>query len=682
MKKYRIEGLDCPKCAAKLEDQLKRSGVDARIDFSSSTLIIDGQTFKEVEEVIHKHSPEITLLESPDVEKDLPIKELVKLLFSGVLFFIALVFSPFIHGNNELLEYGLFVTAYLVAGGNTVLKAFRNLFKGDLFDESFLMTVATMGAFAIHELPEAVAVMIFYSLGELLEAIALRKSRRSVKELIDLRAEEVNQIIDGQLRTVPASQIQPGDRFVVKPGERIPIDGLVNSGSTWIDKSLLTGESSPVPVKEGDIVLAGTINKSGVIEVTASTNLQKSYTSRMLELVEEGTSRKSNRERFITRFSKLYTPTVVSIATAIAVFPPLLFGGGFSDWVHKALILLVISCPCALVISVPLSYFVGIGKASREGILFKGSNYLESLGKIDSIFIDKTGTLTKGKLEISQIETSGRYDKRELLEYAALMESYSTHPVASSFRSFIPEIPEDMKISHHSEIAGKGITAEINDKKMGIGNSSLLKDLGVDYKERGESGKIFLSIDGRVEGVFTLSDVLKVDSADAIIKLRELGIHEIVMLTGDSHDIAGSISSKLNLDGLISEAIPEDKMRAVEDAIKSGKRTAFVGDGINDAPVIARADVGIAMGFSGADAAIETADVVLSGESLSKVARAIEISRSTNRNAIQNITAALGVKMAFIALGAFGLMNMWGAVFADVGVTLLAVLNSLRMLNK
>ncbi|MCB1223391.1 MAG: heavy metal translocating P-type ATPase, partial [Mesotoga sp.] len=423
MKKYRIEGLDCPKCAAKLEDQLKRSGVDARIDFSSSTLIIDGQTFEEVEEVIHKHSPEITLLESPDVEKDLPVKELVKLLFSGVLFFIALVFSPFIHGNNELLEYGLFVTAYLVAGGTTVLKAFRNLFKGDLFDESFLMTVATMGAFAIHELPEAVAVMIFYSFGELLEAIALRKSRRSVKELIDLRAEEVHQIIDGKLRTVPASQIQPGDRFVVKPGERIPIDGLVNSGSTWIDKSLITGESSPVPVKEGDIVLAGTINKSGVIEVTASTNLQKSYTSRMLELVEEGTSRKSNRERFITRFSRLYTPIVVSISTAIAVFPPLLFGGEFSDWVHKALILLVISCPCALIISVPLSYFVGIGKASREGILFKGSNYLESLGKIDSIFIDKTGTLTKGRLEISQIETSGRYDKRELLEYAALMES-------------------------------------------------------------------------------------------------------------------------------------------------------------------------------------------------------------------------------------------------------------------
>ncbi|CCU84306.1 Zinc-transporting ATPase [Mesotoga infera] len=682
MKKYRIEGLDCPKCAAKLEDQLKRSGVDARIDFSSSTLIIDGQTFEEVEEVIHKHSPEITLLESPDVEKDLPVKELVKLLFSGVLFFIALVFSPFIHGNNELLEYGLFVTAYLVAGGTTVLKAFRNLFKGDLFNESFLMTVATMGAFAIHELPEAVAVMIFYSFGELLEAIALRKSRRSVKELIDLRAEEVHQIIDGKLRTVPASQIQPGDRFVVKPGERIPIDGLVNSGSTWIDKSLITGESSPVPVKEGDIVLAGTINKSGVIEVTASTNLQKSYTSRMLELVEEGTSRKSNRERFITRFSRLYTPIVVSISTAIAVFPPLLFGGEFSDWVHKALILLVISCPCALIISVPLSYFVGIGKASREGILFKGSNYLESLGKIDSIFIDKTGTLTKGRLEISQIETSGRYDKRELLEYAALMESYSTHPVASSFRSFIPEIREELKISHYSEIAGKGITAEINDKKMGIGNSSLLKDLGVDYKERGESGKIFLSIDGRVEGVFTLSDVLKDDSADALIKLRELGIHEIVMLTGDSHDIAGSISAKLDLDGLISEATPEDKMRAVEDAIKSGKRTAFVGDGINDAPVIARADVGIAMGFSGADAAIETADVVLSGESLSKVARAIEISRSTNRNAIQNITAALGVKLAFIALGAFGLMNMWGAVFADVGVTLLAVLNSLRMLNK
>jgi Cd2+/Zn2+-exporting ATPase len=682
MKKYRIEGLDCPKCAAKLEGQLKRSGVDARIDFSSSTLIIDSQTFEEVEEIIHKHSPEITLLESPGVEKDLPVKELVKLLFSGVLFFIALVFSPFLHGNNELLEYGLFVTAYLVAGGNTVLKASRNLLKGDLFDESFLMTVATMGAFVIHELPEAVAVMIFYGFGELLEAMALRKSRRSVKELIDLRAEEVNQIIDGKLRTVPASQIQPGDRFVVRPGERIPIDGLINSGRTWLDKSLLTGESSPVPVEEGDTVLAGTINKSSVIEVTASTNLKKSYTSRMLELVEEGTSRKSSKERFITRFSRLYTPIVVSIATAIAVFPPLLFGGELSDWVHKALVLLVISCPCALVISVPLSYFVGIGKASREGILFKGSNYLESLGKIDSIFIDKTGTLTKGKPEISQIETSGRYDKRELLEYAALMESYSTHPVASSFRGLNPEIPEEVKISHHTEIAGKGITAEINGMKMGIGNSSLLEDLGVDYEERDVSGKIFLSIDGRVEGVFTLSDFLKDDSADAIIKLRELGINEIVMLTGDSYDIAASISAELDLDSLISEATPEDKMKAVESAIARGKQTAFVGDGINDAPVIARADVGIAMGASGADATIETADIVLSDDSLSKVARAIEISRFTNITAVQNIVMSIGIKIIFMTLGTFGLMNMWGAVFADVGVTLLAVLNSLRLLGK
>jgi len=682
MKKYRIEGLDCPKCAAKLEGQLKRSGVDARIDFSSSTLIIDSQTFEEVEEIIHKHSPEITLLESPGVEKDLPVKELVKLLFSGVLFFIALVFSPFLHGNNELLEYGLFVTAYLVAGGNNVLKASRNLLKGDLFDESFLMTVATMGAFVIHELPEAVAVMIFYGFGELLEAMALRKSRRSVKELIDLRAEEVNQIIDGKLRTVPASQIQPGDRFVVRPVERIPIDGLINSGRTWLDKSLLTGESSPVPVEEGDTVLAGTINKSSVIEVTASTNLKKSYTSRMLELVEEGTSRKSSKERFITRFSRLYTPIVVSIATAIAVFPPLLFGGELSDWVHKALVLLVISCPCALVISVPLCYFVGIGKASREGILFKGSNYLESLGKIDSIFIDKTGTLTKGKPEISQIETSGRYDKRELLEYAALMESYSTHPVASSFRGLNPEIPEEMKISHHTEIAGKGITAEINGMKMGIGNSSLLEDLGVDYEERDVSGKIFLSIDGRVEGVFTLSDFLKDDSADAIIKLRELGINEIVMLTGDSYDIAASISAELDLDSLISEATPEDKMKAVESAIARGKQTAFVGDGINDAPVIARADVGIAMGASGADATIETADIVLSDDSLSKVARAIEISRFTNITAVQNIVMSIGIKIIFMTLGTFGLMNMWGAVFADVGVTLLAVLNSLRLLGK
>jgi Zn2+/Cd2+-exporting ATPase len=346
------------------------------------------------------------------------------------------------------------------------------------------------------------------------------------------------------------------------------------------------------------------------------------------------------------------------------------------------LILLVISCPCALVISVPLSYFVGIGKASKEGILFKGSNYLESLGKIDSIFIDKTGTLTRGKPEISQIETSGRYDKRELLEYATLMETYSTHPVASSFRGLIPEIPEEMKISHLNEIAGKGITAEINGKKMGIGNSSLLKDLGVDYEERGESGKIFLSIDGRVEGVFTLSDVLKDDSADALIKLRELGILEIVMLTGDSYDIAASISTELDLDSLISEATPEDKMKAVESAIASGKQTAFVGDGINDAPVIARADVGIAMGASGADATIETADVVLSNDSLSKVARAIEISRFTNTTAVQNIVMSLGIKILFMTLGTFGLMSMWGAVFADVGVTLLAVLNSLRLLGK
>ncbi|MBN2219536.1 MAG: cadmium-translocating P-type ATPase [Kosmotogaceae bacterium] len=682
MRKFKVTGVDCPSCAARIERRLRDTGLDATIDFDLETLIMDDEAVEDLHCLLSHHAPEISIVEPSEGEKDFPFRGLLRLASSITLFVVALLFSPILHGRNEFFEYSLFVIAYLVSGGNVVFKALKNLLRGDFFDENFLMTVATLGAFMIHELPEAVAVMIFYSLGELLESLALRRSRRSVKELIDLRADNVNHLVDGRLKTLPAKEVKPGDRFVVRVGDRIPIDGVICSGRTLLDKSLLTGESVLVSAAEGDVVLAGTINKSGVIEIVATMTLEKSYTSRMLELVQEGSIRKSNRERFITRFSRFYTPVVVLIALFVATIPPLLFGEAFSEWFHKAFIILVISCPCALIISVPLSYFVGIGRASREGILFKGSSFLESLGQIDSVFFDKTGTLTEGRSRITGIESTGRYDKRRVVQYAALLESYSTHPVAIPFTEMISDVPKWMKVSSYSEVAGSGIVAEVNGKRVAVGNKSLLNALGVGFEEGDDSGRVFLVIDERIEGVFTLSDTLRNDSSEAIAELRKLGIKEIVMLTGDHSDRAASISTELQLDGFISEATPEDKMRAVESAIKSGKRTAFVGDGINDAPVIARADVGIAMGSSGADAAIETADVVLSGESLSKVARAIEISRSTNRNAAQNIAAALGVKLAFIALGAFGLMNMWGAVFADVGVTLLAVFNSVRMLNK
>jgi len=685
MKKYRIEGLDCPKCAVKIEDRLERSGINAKIDFSSATVVIYGEnnhSLDELNEIIKEQDPELSLLEHSKIVRDFPVVELTRLIVSTALLLIAIALSTILHGDREFLEYGLFVIAYLVAGGNTFLRALKNLLRGDFFDENFLMTVATLGAFLIHELPEAVAVMIFYSLGELLESLALRKSRRSVKELIDFRADEVVQMVDGVLKTVPAREIRPGDRFIVRVGDRIPIDGVIDSGSTSLDKSLLTGESDPVLVGEGDAVIAGTLNKSGVIEVVASATLEKSYTSRMLELVEEGTLRKSSKERFITRFSRIYTPFVILIAASVAIFPPLLLGGTISEWLHRALILLVISCPCALVISVPLSYFIGIGKASREGILFKGSNYLESLGKVDSIFFDKTGTLTKGKPEITRMEKVGQYSERELLEYAALIESYSTHPIADRFVRLVSEIPSYKSVSNYSEIAGKGVKAEVDGKEISVGNYRLLEDLGIEYKGDNGSNKLFMVIDSSIEGVFELSDALKDDSSEALARLRKLGIKEIVMLTGDHYDAAASVSTSLELDGFVFGATPEEKMNIVESALRRGKHAAFVGDGINDAPVIARADVGIAIGNSGADATIETADVVLSSDSLTKVARAIELSRLTNTIAIQNIVISLGIKILFICLGALGLLNMWGAVFADVGVTLVAVMNSLRLLRE
>lgn len=677
--KYRIEGLDCASCAARIEDKIKEQGFDARLDFSTQSLVIEKGDLEEIKRLVSRVEPGTRVVENS--VDSFPKGLLVSLVLGGIIFVLALFLDGTLHGRFEFLEYGIYVAAYLIAGRTVLTKAFLNALRGRFFDENFLMTIATLGAFAIHELPEAVAVMLFYNTGELLENIALSRSRKSIRGLVDLRAEEVNLVKDGKTESVQASRIKSGDRFIVRAGERIPIDGLITEGDTWLDLSLLTGESKPARASKGTRVLAGTINKTGLIEVLATADLEKSYTSRMLEMVEEATSRKSTTEKFITKFSMIYTPLVVFGALALAVIPPLFMGGEITEWVRRALILLVISCPCALVISVPLGYFAGIGKASRQGILVKGSNYLEALRSVDTVLFDKTGTLTRGVFEVTNVESSNGYSKEEVLKLASILERQSTHPIARSILKYSSFQADGAAVTNYSEVAGKGVFATVNGEEISFGNEAVLTENGLIPPKDSAPGSVFLVVEGEHVGTVTVSDRVKSDAKEAISLLRNQGIKEIMMLTGDDRSVAASISEELGLDSYRANLLPEDKLEVLESVMKKGKKTAFVGDGLNDSPVIARADVGIAMGNTGSDAAVETADIVLSNDSPILVSKAIETARKTHRVIIQNIGFALGIKLLFITLGTLGMVNMWGAVFADVGVALLAVLNSLRILR-
>ncbi|MDD4477870.1 MAG: heavy metal translocating P-type ATPase [Mesotoga sp.] len=678
--KHRIKGLDCPVCAAKIEDRIKKMGYSAKIDLASQSLIIEDGDIEEINRIISSVEPGAGI--TVDSGGSTVTRKFGILLLSCVVYLFALITGRYLHGRYEPLEYGIYILAYILAGNGVLLKAGRNILHGRLFDENFLMTLATVGAFLIHELPEAVAVMLFYNAGEILEGMALARSRKSISSLVDLKAETVNRVTPEGLAAVPASSMVAGDRFVVKPGERIPLDGSIASGETWLDLSLLTGESRPVKAGEGYGVVAGTINSTGLIEVEATASLERSYTSRMLQMVEEASSRKSRTERFITKFSRIYTPIVVLIAAFLATVPPLFTGGNYGEWFHRALILLVISCPCALVISVPLGYFAGIGKASRYGVLVKGSNYLEALAGIDTVLFDKTGTLTEGRFGISEISGHNGMAPAEAMLIAASVESNSNHPIARSIvdHAFSIGFKKEylLAVSDYREIPGEGVHATVEGKEIALGNERILRGSTILPAAKGKS-KIYLTVGGKLSGTIDISDRLKEDSKMAIESLRDQGLASIAMLTGDSPEVAAAISGELGLDWYEGGLNPEGKLETLERSSRTGCKVAFVGDGINDAPVIARSDVGIAMGRIGSDAVIETADIVISDDSPLQVSRAIAIARRTRSIILQNICLAIGTKALFIVLGAFGLVSMWGAVFADVGVALLAVLNSLRV---
>lgn len=598
--------------------------------------------------------------------------------------FLILLFAVFSNIPNNI-KICCFLFAYLLAGYDILYTAIKNIIKGRIFDENFLMGLATLGALAIKEYPEAVMVMVLYQLGEYFQHRAVKKSRRSILELMDIRPDYAYKEENGKIIKYSPEEINTGDIILVKTGEKIPLDGVITEGSAILDTSALTGESVPKTVKIGDTAISGCINTNGVIKIKVTKKYGESTVSKILKLIEHASSKKSRTENFITRFAGYYTPAVVAAALMLAVLPPLLLPDAqFSIWLKRALTFLVISCPCALVISIPLSFFGGIGGASKCGILIKGSNYLEALSKPDSVVFDKTGTLTKGSFEVTKISPQNGISGEELVEYAAYAENYSNHPIALSLKKAYKKNIDTSKISNVSEFAGNGVKADINGEEILAGNSALMEKFQINIQEHPDEGTVvYCAKNGEYIGYIVISDEIKEDSPLAIKELKKV-VGKTVMLTGDSEAAAKRISERLGIQQVYSQLLPQDKVEKLENIIaekQKDKNVIFIGDGINDAPVLTRADVGIAMGAMGSDAAIEAADVVIMDDKPSKIYTAVKIAQKTMLIVKQNIIFALGVKALFLLLGAFGFMTMWGAVFADVGVALLAVLNSLRSLR-
>ncbi len=606
-------------------------------------------------------------------------KQLAYILAAAALFGAALLLP--LEGAPRL---ALYLLAYLVVGGGIVLRAARNILHGQVFDENFLMTVATLGAFAIGEYPEGVAVMLFYQVGELFQSHAVSKSRRSIAELMDIRPDYANVVRDGVPVQVDPEEVEIGESIVVKPGERIPLDGVVTDGFSAVDTSALTGESAPRDVRVGENVISGCINQTGLLTVRVEKAFGESTVAKILDLVENASNKKSRSENFITKFARYYTPTVVIAAVLLAVVPPLLTGDAFTMWLSRALIFLVISCPCALVISVPLSFFGGIGGASRSGILVKGGNYLEALADAEVVVFDKTGTLTKGTFAVSDVQPRGMEGER-LLELAAYAEDYSTHPIAASIKRAYGKTADPSRIESVREIPGFGVQARIDGRDVLAGNARLMEREQISFPPTGTAETVVhLAVDGVYAGNIRIEDEVKGDARQAVDDLRAVGVKRTVMLTGDADAVGRKVAGQLGLDRAYTELLPADKVERVEElmAEKSARgKLVFVGDGINDAPVLARADIGVAMGGLGSDAAIEAADVVIMTDEPSKVATAVKISRKTLRIVRQNIVFALGTKGVVLVLGALGLATMWAAIFADVGVSVIAILNAIRALN-
>ena len=587
--------------------------------------------------------------------------------------------------NNEWLQIALFIISYIIVGGDVVKRAVKNIFKGQVFDENFLMSIATIGAFFIGEYPEGVAVMLFYQVGELFQSYAVGKSRKSIASLMDIRPDYANVKKGDELVKVDPDEVQIGDIIVIKAGEKIPLDGKVIEGSSMIDTSALTGESIPREVEVGSDILSGCININGVITAEVTKEYGESTVSKILDLVENASSKKSNSEQFITKFARYYTPVVVIIAVFLAIIPPLVIDGAtFSDWIYRALAFLVVSCPCALVISIPLSFFGGIGGASKKGILVKGSNYLEALAETEIVVFDKTGTLTKGVFNVQEIHPEG-VSKEELLELTAYVESYSNHPISLSLKRAYGKEIDNGRISDVEEISGHGVIATVDGKKVMAGNIKLMKMMDIPYFKGELIGTaVHVAVNNKYIGYIVIADEVKPDSAQAIKELKAANIKQIVMLTGDNKSVGSKVAKELGVDKVYAELLPADKVEKLEELFsqKSTKgKLAFVGDGINDAPVLARADIGIAMGGLGSDAAIEAADIVIMTDEPSKIATAMKISKKTLKIAHQNIVFAIGIKIIVLILSAFGITTMWAAIFADVGVTIIAVLNAFRALN-
>lgn len=608
-------------------------------------------------------------------------KNLIQIIISAILFVIGLL-VPF---SNGWITKGIYIGAYLIVGLEIIIKAIKNIFKGEVFDEHFLMAVATIGAFAIGEFPEAVAVMLFYQIGELFQDYAVDKSKESITNLMDIRPDVAVVKRNGKLETLKPETVKIGEEIVVKPGEKIPLDGTIIDGSSMLDTSALTGESVPRSAKIGEKVLSGCINQSGVLTIKVEKEFGESTVSKILDLVENASNKKSKSENFITKFAKIYTPTVVGIAILLAIIPPfLLKWGSFSEWLERALTFLVVSCPCALVISIPLGFFGGIGGASRKGVLIKGSNYLELLSKTDIFVFDKTGTLTEGVFEVQKINPVD-ISEEELLKIAAYAESYSNHPISASIKkAYKKEINQEI-IEKTEEISGKGIISQIENKTVVIGNNKIMQEKGIEYKECNDIGTIlYVAINNKFEGSIVIADKIKEDAKQTIQGLKRNNVSKTVMLTGDKKEIAEKVAKQIEIDEVYTDLLPDQKVEKVEGLMKQKTekgKLAFVGDGINDAPVLAISDIGIAMGGLGSDAAIEAADIVIMNDKPSKILEAIKISNKTMRIVKQNIIFAISVKILVLILGACGIATMWEAVFADVGVSFIAILNSLRALG-
>lgn len=614
-------------------------------------------------------------------------KVLIRIIVSAVLIVALKVVGSFVE-INRYLEFALYMIPYFVIGYDILRKAFLGIKNKQVFDENFLMAVATVGAIALGDYTEGVAVMLFYQIGELFQSYAVGKSRRNISELMDIRPDYANIEVDGEFRQVDPDEVEIGTVIVVTPGEKVPIDGVVTEGESSLNTSALTGESVPREVKAGDEIISGCINLSGVIRVKTTKEFGESTVSKILDLVENATSKKSHSENFISKFAHYYTPAVCYSALALAIIPPiinLIIGNpaGFGTWIYRALTFLVISCPCAVVISVPLSFFAGIGGASKAGVLVKGSNYLETLSKTKYVLFDKTGTMTKGVFEVVGVHDN-TIDKNNLIELAAYAESYSTHPISKSLQAAYGKEIDKSRISDVKEISGHGVIAKVDGKEVAAGNGKLMDMLGIKYTECEQVGtKVHIALDGKYAGHILISDVIKPTSKQAIAELKSAGVKKTVMLTGDASDVAKQVAEKLGIDEVYSELLPDDKVSKVEEYLsKKGEKEklAFVGDGINDAPVLSRADIGIAMGAMGSDAAIEAADIVLMDDDPLKIAKAIKISKKCLGIVYENIIFALGVKLVCLILGALGIANMWVAIFADVGVMVIAVLNAIRAL--